>query len=550
MSNHHHNDYQNANGTKGVSKLAAIGGKKAEQAIRKVGLKAAKRLGSIALKKIGTGLLVKTAPIWGAVVIILFLVLGMVSVFLPDVSAEKASDYESLANELGIPAKHLLAFDTVLYENEDLEDRNPNDSAYYFIRIIYERFKPEKTVCEKEGENGECLKSVTQPEEVIEHREFQGKSGIQSFFRSQGQPTDNIPAALNGIRGKTNTRIMVMNLSVEIAMEQARFSEEQIEHFNEILEAGFLDEEFPSLGFSMGYGATCSPNKEINTTAWNNAFANAGAFKGYGDKFIEIANKQGIDPVLMAAIAFHETGIGTSNALKNKNNPGGLMNPNGSGLFVFATLNDGLESLGRTLHNRIIKDGKNTVDKLGSVYAPLGAANDPNNLNRHWVPRVTEIIQNLGGLTMNCESAGLFPGGIEGASSKSAETIASAGFKWVGNSRYVFGGGRNQSDIGRGYFDCSSFVHWAYLQAGIQLGPLGSVSTETLNKTGKRISINEIQVGDIIFWDTYKRDGHVGIYIGNGKWIGAQSSTGVAVEDLNNSYWRSVFSGHVRRILN
>ena len=37
------------------------------------------------------------------------------------------------------------------------------------------------------------------------------------------------------------------------------------------------------------------------------------------------------------------------------------------------------------------------------------------------------------------------------------------------------------------------------MQAGIDLGPLGSVSTETLNKLGKRISINEIQVGDIIF---------------------------------------------------
>lgn len=550
MSNQHHNDYQNANGTKGVSKLAAIGGKKAEQAIRKVGLKAAKRLGSIALKKIGTGLLVKTAPIWGAVVIIMFLVLGMVSVFLPDVSAEKASDYESLANELGIPAKHLLAFDTVLYENEDLEDRNPNDSAYYFIRIIYERFEPEKTVCEKEGENGECLKSVSQPEKVIEHRELQGRSSIHSFFRSQGQSTEDIPMALNGIRGKPNTRIMVMPLSADVAMEQARFTEEQKEHFNEILEAGFLDEEFPSLGFSMGFGSTCSPNKEINKSSWNNAFANAGVFKNYGDSFIRIAESRGIDPVMMAAIAFHETGYGTSSAVRNKNNPGGLMNPNGSGLFVFSTLDDGLESLGKTLHNRIIKDGKNTIEKLGSVYAPVGAANDPTGLNKNWVPTITKIVQNLGGLTMNCESAGLFPGGIEGASSKSAETIASAGFKWVGNSRYVFGGGRNQSDIGRGYFDCSSFVHWAYLQAGIQLGPLGSVSTETLNKTGKRISINEIQVGDIIFWDTYKRDGHVGIYIGNGKWIGAQSSTGVAVEDLNNSYWRSVFSGHVRRILN
>src|SRR5699024_3867073 len=31
------------------------------------------------------------------------------------------------------------------------------------------------------------------------------------------------------------------------------------------------------------------------------------------------------------------------------------------------------------------------------------AANDPNNLNEHWVPTTKEIAQKLGGLTMNCE---------------------------------------------------------------------------------------------------------------------------------------------------
>ena len=36
-----------------------------------------------------------------------------------------------------------------------------------------------------------------------------------------------------------------------------------------------------------------------------------------------------------------------------------------------------------------------------------------------------------------------------------------------------------------------------------------------------------MQPGDLVFFDTYKRDGHVGIYIGNGKFIGAQTSTGL-----------------------
>lgn len=55
-----------------------------------------------------------------------------------------------------------------------------------------------------------------------------------------------------------------------------------------------------------------------------------------------------------------------------------------------------------TLHNRIIKDGYVTIVDLGSVYAPIGAANDPTNLNAHWVPTISAMVSSLGGLTMNC----------------------------------------------------------------------------------------------------------------------------------------------------
>lgn len=52
----------------------------------------------------------------------------------------------------------------------------------------------------------------------------------------------------------------------------------------------------------------------------------------------------------------------------------------------------------------------------------------------------------------------------------------------------------------------------------------------------------------MVFFDTYKKDGHVGIYVGNGKFIGAQSSTGVAEVDMTKGYWKEKFSGHVRRV--
>ncbi|WP_110113337.1 C40 family peptidase [Bacillus sp. CGMCC 1.16541] len=129
-----------------------------------------------------------------------------------------------------------------------------------------------------------------------------------------------------------------------------------------------------------------------------------------------------------------------------------------------------------------------------------------------------------------------------------ASDVVTVGNRWIGNSAYVFGGGRNSYDIANGLFDCSAFVHWAYSQVGIKLGPLSSVSTETLKHVGTSVSVSDMKPGDLVFFDTYKKDGHVGIYVGNGKFIGSQSSTGVAIADMTKGYYKKKFNGRVKRI--
>lgn len=130
------------------------------------------------------------------------------------------------------------------------------------------------------------------------------------------------------------------------------------------------------------------------------------------------------------------------------------------------------------------------------------------------------------------------------AGSGNTSNIISAGYKYIGNSTYKFGGGRSQYDISRGLFDCSGYVSWAFRQEGIHIPS----STSGLQYTGTQVSYSQIQPGDIVFFNTYKTNGHVGIYVGNGKFIGSQTSTGVAVADMTSGYWASKFSGHVRRV--
>lgn len=316
------------------------------------------------------------------------------------------------------------------------------------------------------------------------------------------------------------------------------------------------DEEVAASESSISDGLFCSPTKEIDTTTWNNAFKNAGVLADKGDKFISVAKEQGIDPVLFAAISFHESAYGKSKPAKDKNNIGGLMSSNG--LYVYSTLDEGIEAMGRTLHNRIIVDGKNTIELLGSVYAPLGASNDPNNLNANWIPTVTKIVTDLGGLTMNCEaSEGIttdfdFSKLNESTASELRKKVATTGMKWLGRP-YRWGRGRTPADVAAGLFDCSSFVRWVFNENGINLGPMGATSTETLNKIGKKISIKDIKIGDVIFFDTVKKDGHIVIYIGDGKFIGANGddkSGSISIQNLSAPYWKSTFTGHVRRYIN
>lgn len=131
-------------------------------------------------------------------------------------------------------------------------------------------------------------------------------------------------------------------------------------------------------------------------------------------------------------------------------------------------------------------------------------------------------------------SASVATGGISG--------ILNYGNQFIGRSTYEFGA----SSPSTGQFDCSGFVHAAFAANGIGVGR----STSALVNTGRPVSYSQAKPGDLIFFDTYKTNGHVGIYLGGGRFIGSQSSTGVAVASVNNVYWKEHFSGVVRRVLN
>lgn len=95
---------------------------------------------------------------------------------------------------------------------------------------------------------------------------------------------------------------------------------------------------------------------------------------------------------------------------------------------------------------------------------------------------------------------------------------------------YVWGGTSNKG------FDCSGLVQTVFAENGVSL-PRGSGDQY---REGKKIPVGSLQPGDLIFFHTYTSGpSHVGIWIGDGKFLHAESSPrGVTITPLaDEKYW-------------
>ena len=98
--------------------------------------------------------------------------------------------------------------------------------------------------------------------------------------------------------------------------------------------------------------------------------------------------------------------------------------------------------------------------------------------------------------------------------------------------RYVWGASGTKNT-----YDCSSFTKYVYRKNGIAI-PRTSIMQ---SKHGKYVKRKDLKKGDLIFFDTSKRRkgyvNHVGIYLGNNKFIHASSAKKkVVVSSLSKFY--------------
>jgi lipoprotein Spr len=94
--------------------------------------------------------------------------------------------------------------------------------------------------------------------------------------------------------------------------------------------------------------------------------------------------------------------------------------------------------------------------------------------------------------------------------------------------------------------DCSNFVNEVYKSVFGFIA--GTNSAEQYSRT-LRVSKNDLQEGDLVFFKINKnRISHVGIYLGNNRFVHSSRSKGVVISDLNHPYFKSRYAGAGRLV--
>ncbi|MGE6228763.1 C40 family peptidase [Paenibacillus chitinolyticus] len=139
-------------------------------------------------------------------------------------------------------------------------------------------------------------------------------------------------------------------------------------------------------------------------------------------------------------------------------------------------------------------------------------------------------------------------GSSSAAWSKQADSILSFAKSLQGKVQYVYA----KNDTKNLIFDCSSFTKYVFNKEGVHL-PWGA---RAQYKLGTPVSKSELRKGDLVFFsttatagnkDTVNKIGHVGIYIGNNKFIhNVNPKDDVVIGDLNNTWQKNHYVASAR----
>jgi cell wall-associated NlpC family hydrolase len=158
-----------------------------------------------------------------------------------------------------------------------------------------------------------------------------------------------------------------------------------------------------------------------------------------------------------------------------------------------------------------------------ALYATFGVAPQAYAADIEPVPESTPLLSRISSFT-------------DRAASLAIEAMSLVGI------HYKLGGSSPEHGL-----DCSGLVRYVFREAnGTELPRTSS----EISRVGEKVDKKDLQPGDLVFFNTLRRAfSHVGIYLGDNKFIHAPSSGGaVRVDSMDLDYWKARFNG-ARRIV-
>jgi cell wall-associated NlpC family hydrolase len=140
-------------------------------------------------------------------------------------------------------------------------------------------------------------------------------------------------------------------------------------------------------------------------------------------------------------------------------------------------------------------------------------------------------------LLAGCASEPRRPGPPLEAGSPRADAANAVLFRAIAlvGTPYRYGG--NTPDSG---FDCSGLVGYVFRDAAGVVLP--RTSGEMSDLRAREVSLRDLQAGDLVFFADGRRVSHVGIYVGEQRFVHAPNTGGtVRLDRLDGPYWNSHF---------
>jgi len=210
--------------------------------------------------------------------------------------------------------------------------------------------------------------------------------------------------------------------------------------------------------------------------------------------------------------------------------------------FTYGNIFIVTDKAGKVIHSKNIEHTENAcINQKATEYSLQAIYNELHKAEN--LARMAEAARKRAERIANAQKAAKKAGKVYHMSEGDRQQLLKDA-KFFKGGKYVWGGTSPEG------FDCSGYVQYLYKKHNINLPRTAYAQS----KKGAPVNRNSLQKGDLLFFLTDKKRGipvtHVGIYLGNGKFIHAASKKkGIIISPLYHGYYAEKFIS-AKRVLN